>query len=153
MITFWRLIVTAVKVLFLLTPYLIRVKKVLSNTEIKVLDKSLGFSPTPSLINEADLQRDFDEFARKMRCKWYFRKESQYIPSKVSTYMLKSTWNPLKGLLPLELFLSKVEEDIFSVSPGHPKFNLNRKEYLTMSSLQIDRSVIIKPADKGSVVV
>ena len=144
---------TAVKVLFLLTPYLIRVKKVLSNTEIKVLDNSLGFSPTPSLINEADLQRDFDEFARKMRCKWYFRKESQYIPSKVSTYMLKSTWNPLKGLSALELFLSKVEEDIFSVSLGHPKFNLNRKEYLTMSSLQIDRSVIIKPADKGSVVV
>ena len=75
---------TAVKVLFLLTPYLIRVKKVLSNTEIKVLDKSFSFSPTPSLINEADLQRDFDEFARKMRWKWYFRKESQYIPSKVS---------------------------------------------------------------------
>ena len=144
---------TAVKVLFLLTPYLIRVKKVLSNTEIKVLDKSFSFSPTPSLINEADLQRDFDEFARKMRCKWYFRKESQYIASKVSTYMLKSTWNPLKGLSALELFLSKVEEDIFSVSPGHPKFNLNRKEHLTMSSLQIDRSVIIKPADKGSVVV
>ena len=129
-------------------------KKVSSKTEIKVLDKSLGFSPTPSLINEADLQRDFDDFARKMRCKWYFRNESQYIPSQVSTCKLKSTWNPPKGSPALELFLNKVKEDIFSVLPGRPKkFNLNREEYLTMRSLQNDRSVIIKPADKGSAVV
>ena len=129
-------------------------KKVLSETEIKVLEKGLGFSPTPSFINEADLQRDFDDFARKMRCRWYFRNESQYIPSQVSTCKLKSTWNPPKGSPALELFLNKVKEDIFSVLPGRPKkFNLNREEYLTMRSLQNDRSVIIKPANKGSAVV
>ena len=54
----------------------------------------------------------------------------------------------------MELFLSKVNEDIFSVLPGLPKkFNLNREEYLTMHSLQNDRSIIIKPAHKGSAVV
>ena len=52
-------------------------KKVLSQTEINVLEKGLGFSPTPSFINEADLRRDFNEFSRKMRCKWYFRNETQ----------------------------------------------------------------------------
>ena len=104
-------------------------KKVLSKTEIKILEKGLGFSPTPSFINEADLQRDFDDFARKMRCKWYFRNENQDIPSESSTYKLKSTWNPPKGSPALELFLSKVKEDIFSVLPGHPKkFNLSKKE-------------------------
>ena len=129
-------------------------KNVLSETEIKVLDKGLGSSPTPLFINEAGLQRDFDDFARKMRCKWFFTNESQYIPSEVSTCELKSTWNPPKGSPALELFLSKVREDIFSVLPGyHKKFNLNREEYLTMRSLQNDRSVIIKPADKGSAVV
>ena len=89
-----------------------------------------------------------------MRCRWYFRNESQYIPSEVSTYKLKSTWNPPKGSPSLQLFLSKVKEDTFSVLPGHPKkFNLNREEYFTMRSLHNDRSVIIKPADKGSAVV
>ena len=126
-------------------------KKVLSKTEIKVLEKGLGFSPTPSSINEADSRRDFDDFARKMRSKSHFRNESQYIPSEVSTYKLKSTWNPPKGSPALELFLRKVKEDIFSVLPEHPKkFNLNREEYLSMRSLQNDRSVIIKPPDKGS---
>ena len=126
-------------------------RKVLSKTEIKILEKGLGFSPTPSSINEADLQRDFDDLARKMRCKWYFRNDSQYIPFEVSTYKLKSTWNPPKVSPALELFLSKVKENIFLVLPGHPeKFNLNREEYLSMRSLQNDRSVIIKPPDKGS---
>ena len=129
-------------------------KKVLSETETEVLEKGLGFSPTPSFINEADLQRDFDDFARKMRCKWYFRNESQYIPSQVSTCKLKSKWNPPKGSPAFELFLNKVKEDIFSVLPGHSgKFKLNREEYLTMGSLQNDRSIIIKPADKVSAVV
>ena len=129
-------------------------KKVLSETEIKVLERSLSFFPTPSFINEADLQRDFDHFARKMRCKWYFRNESQDIPSEVSTFKLKSTWNSPKGSPALELFISKVKEDIFSILPGHPKkFQLNSEEYLIMRSVQNDRSVITKPADKGSAVV
>ena len=65
-------------------------RKELSETEIKIPEKRLGFSPTPSFINEADLVRDFDDFARKMRYKWYFRNESQYIPSEICTCKLKS---------------------------------------------------------------
>ena len=64
-------------------------------------------------MNEADLQRDFDDFSRKMRYKWHFRNKSQDIPSQVSTFKPKSTWNPPKGSPVLELFLSKVKEDIF----------------------------------------
>ena len=76
------------------------------------------------------------------------------IPSEVSTFKLKSTWNSPKSSPALELFISKVKEDIFSILPGHPKkFQLNSEEYLIMRSVQNDRSVIIKPADKGSAVV
>ena len=41
--------------------------KVLTDLEISVLGKGLGFSPTPTFINEADLRRDFADFARKMK--------------------------------------------------------------------------------------
>ena len=44
-------------------------KKVLHEIEIQVLEKGLGFVPTPNSINEEDLRRDFGEFSRKMRCK------------------------------------------------------------------------------------
>ena len=43
-------------------------QKTLSPLEIKVLEKRLGFSPTPS-ISEVDLRRDISDFSRKMRCK------------------------------------------------------------------------------------
>ena len=49
--------------------------KVLTDLEISVLGKGLGFSPTPTFINEVDLRRDFVNFSRKMRCKWFFRNE------------------------------------------------------------------------------
>ena len=46
-------------------------KKVLTETEIRVLVKGLGFTRTPTEINETDLRADFNEFARKRRCKWF----------------------------------------------------------------------------------
>ena len=46
--------------------------KVLSETEISVLSKGLGRTPTTSFINEADFKRDFEDFARKITCKCYF---------------------------------------------------------------------------------
>ena len=52
------------------------------------------FSPTSSFVNEADLEKDFDGFARKMRFKRYFKNESQDIPSSVSTQKPKFNWNP-----------------------------------------------------------
>ena len=40
-------------------------RKVLTETEIRVLEKGLGFAPTPTSINESDLKRDFNEFSQK----------------------------------------------------------------------------------------
>ena len=128
-------------------------KKVLSQTEINVLEKGLGFSPTPSFINKADLRREFNEFSRNMRCKWYFRNKTQS-SKEIPTFHSKSTWNSSKGSPALELFLNKTEQNFFSVSTGKAEqLNLTREEYLTMRNIQEDRNVIIKPADKGSAVV
>ena len=66
-------------------------KKVSSETEINVLEKGLGFSPNQSFINETDLRRAFNEFSRKMRCKWYFRSKTQS-SKEISTFHSISTW-------------------------------------------------------------
>ena len=128
-------------------------QKTLSPLEIKVLEKGLGFSPTPS-INETDLRRDISEFSRKMRCKWFFRNERQENVSETSEFNSKSTWNPPKRAHALELFLNQTEKGILSMLPGKAtNYNLSKEEYLTIRSLQNDRSVVIKPADKGLTVV
>ena len=75
-------------------------KKVLSQREINVLQKGLGFSPNQSFINEVDLRKDFNEFSRKMRCKWYFRSKTQS-SKEISTFHRKSTWtHPLPPATP-----------------------------------------------------
>ena len=51
------------------------------------------------------------------------------------------------------MFLSQLE-DIFTVLPGNAaSYNLTKNEWLAMRGLAEDRSIIIKPADKGSCVV
>ena len=80
--------------------------KVLSDTEINVLGKGLGFTSAPSFINESDLKRDFEDFARKMRCKWYFRNDITENFSQLPVFQNKSNWNLPKRHPALEMFLS-----------------------------------------------
>ena len=77
-------------------------------TEIQVLEKGLGYAPTPTKINESDFKRDFNEFSRKMRCKWYFRNEPTENFLEKPAINVKSNWNPPKGYPALEI-LSKLE--------------------------------------------
>ena len=129
-------------------------KKILNETEIKVLENGLGFVPTPNTINEEDLRRDFDDFSRKMRCKWYFRDEMSPDFRDIPFFRPKSFWKPPPGHPCVELFLSKLKNELFSFLPGKPQtYNLTKEEWLAMRSLAEERAVIIKPADKGSCLV
>ena len=128
--------------------------QVLTATEIKVLERGLGFVPTPNLINEADIRRDFQDFSRKMRCRRHFRNEPSDDFSNVPAFRPNSQWNPPTGHPCGELFLSRLENELFSFLPGKPQsYNLTNEEWKAMRNLAEDRSIIIKPADKGSVVI
>ena len=129
-------------------------KRILTETEIRVLEKGLGFASTPTKINETDLGADFNEFARKMRCKWFFSTEPTENFSEAPAFRVKSNWNPPKGHPATEIFLSKLETEMFSVLTGTPlDCNLAKEECLAMRGLAEDQNIIIKPAVKGSCVV
>ena len=102
-------------------------KNVLTETEIHALEKGLVFAPTPTKINETDLRADFNEFARKIWCKWFFRNEPTENISEAPAFHVKSNWNPPKRHPAVEIFLSKLEIKIFSVLPGTTlDYNLNK---------------------------
>ena len=50
-------------------------RKVLTETEIKILEKRLDFAPIQTKINEPELSSNFEEFCRRVRVKWHFRNE------------------------------------------------------------------------------
>ena len=51
--------------------------RVLTDAEIKILEKGLDFAPLQGKINEPELKQDFKGFCRSMRLKWYFWDEQQ----------------------------------------------------------------------------
>ena len=88
---------------------------------MNVLGKVLGFMPKPSFNNEASLKRDFEDFARKMRCEWYFQDDTTKSFSQLPFPKINLVGIPLRGTLHL---ISKPEGDIFSVLLGNTAANL-----------------------------
>ena len=128
--------------------------RVLSDAEIKVLEKGLDYAPIQNKINEPELRNDFNEFCRRMRLKWYFRNEVTPNFSEVPAFRPKSSWNPPKGHPNLEVFLSEVEKELFTVVDSKLGYsNLSKEEWKAMRTLADDRTIVIKKADKGSFVV
>ena len=80
--------------------------RVLSESEIKVLKKGLDFALCPRKVDELELRRDFEEFCRRMRIRWYFRNEISENFSEVPAFSSKSSWNLPQGHPNLEVYLS-----------------------------------------------
>ena len=128
--------------------------RVLSDSEIKELEKGLDFAPIQRKINEPELRKDFEEFCRRMRIKWNFRNEPSENFSETPVFRLKSSWKPPKGHPNLEVFLSKVEEELFKLVETPLNYsNLTKEEWEAVRSLADDRNIVIKKADKGSSIV
>ena len=66
-------------------------RRILTETEIKVLQKDLNFAPIQNKINEPELRTDFNEFCRRMRTKWYFKDEPTKEFSNIPAFSSKST--------------------------------------------------------------
>ena len=122
--------------------------------EIKILEKGLDYAPIQNKINKPEVRRDFEDFARRMRLKWYFRNEPTSSFSERPSFKPKSSWKPPKGNPSLELFLSQIEKELFEVCKSNLGYsNFSKEEWQCMRLLANDRSIVIKKADKGSCVV
>ena len=93
--------------------------KLLTDLEISVFGKTLGVSPTPTFINEADLRRDLANFPRKVSFKWFFCNEPMEDFSEIPAFRIKSNWSPPKCYPALQMFLSQMEGEILSLLPGN----------------------------------
>ena len=80
-------------------------RRILTETENKVLEKTLNFAPIQNKINELELRTDVNKFRRRMRTKWYFKDEPTKEFSNIATFSPKSTWTPPNGHSNLEVYL------------------------------------------------
>ena len=80
-------------------------RRILTEAENKVLEKSLNFAPIQNKINELELRTDVNKFHESMRTKWYFKDEPTKEFSNIATFSSKSIWTPPNGHSNLEVYL------------------------------------------------
>jgi len=127
----------------------------LTQPEISLLSKGLGFCPTPRSIDDLQLNQDLEQFCRRMRLKdFFFDKDDKADDTTAyNPFKPKSTWNPPKRNYKLEQFLDSVCKDIKSIKFNNRVDNLSSEERQALRSLRNNQQIVIKPADKGSAVV
>ena len=122
----------------------------ISEDEIKVLEKGLDFAPVRNKLNEPELRKGFDKFCQQMRAKWHFRNEPSENVSTIPAFRSKSSWKPPTGHPNLEVFLSSVEKELFEDIVTNLMYsNLSTEEWKAIRSLADDRSIVIKKYAKA----
>ena len=108
--------------------------------------------PTANKIDRAKLKTELEEYGRKLRLMWHFRNDERSFAA--DRFKPKSSFNPKNKDVVIETYLSCLEERLLDIEIPSKRFNnLIKEEREALYSLKDDHSIIIKGADKGSVVV
>jgi len=120
--------------------------------EIELLKKGLKFCPTPNSNNNDELKTDILEFCRKLRLsEKFFNDDSKDCNGAIVRN--KSNWNPPKSQ---DKFLEDTIEGLKKLpleKTENIKSNISFRQRQALKSLQNDKNIIIKEADKGGSVV
>ena len=99
--------------------------RILSKAEISLLSKGLKFIPTPTSVNKAQIKEELECFGRKLRLLWHFRNEESITIS--NPFKKESTFNPKGKDATIELYLSRLEEEIMAIDTNYHTPILPRK--------------------------
>ena len=103
-------------------------------------------------IDCAKLKTELEEYGRKLRLMWHFRNDERSFVA--DRFRPKSSFNPRNKDAIIETYLSCLEERLLDIEIPSKRFNnLTKEEREALYSLKDDTSIIIKGADKGSVVI
>ena len=108
--------------------------------------------PTANKIDRAKVKTELEEYGRKLRLMWHFSNDERSFEA--DRFRPKSSFNPRNKDVIIETYLSCLEERLLDIEIPSKRFNnLTKEEQEALYSLKGDRSIIIKGADKGSVIV
>ena len=127
---------------------------VLTTLETNLLSKGLTFVQTPK-ISKAPILEATKDFGRKLKIKYFFRYERNNFNKPQKSFISKSNWVPPdKGTDPdLIECINNFTKEIDELNVLREKPNLTIEEQLTLNNLRKNKDIVIKKADKGSVVV
>ena len=127
---------------------------VLTDLEIKVLNRGLKFVPTPAKPNKARLLKDLKSFIRKIRIGYFWAIRKNAISKSKHPLAPKSTWIPPKSTnKKLERTITKLENAIKHLRPKTPKSNVTKEERRALKTLANNKNIVIRRAHKGAAII
>ena len=128
--------------------------RILTENEIKVLDKGLNFVPTPEKLDGLQIKNDLEKLGTDIKLRMFYQNDLSPSFSEKPTFKVPSSWTPSIIFMQLELYLSEIEDKLININESGESYqNLSKDERGALKSLTNDNEIIIKPADKGSAVV
>ena len=127
---------------------------VLSTGQRKVLEKGFNFIPTPEIQNSRPIfKADLSAYHRRLKLRAYFGRSRE--DTEPPRFHRKSGWEPGMAEIPRELrtLLIKDRMDIGGMKPRAEAQNLTPEEIECIKDLADNKTIVIKPADKGSAAV
>ena len=136
----------------------------LTESQKEILNKGLKFCPTPGEPQMGDLRKDLDKYHRSLRTHCFFSKkeESKHVGPSTGPYSdtsalklkSKSKWSPPMGPTNLETVISINELGLSDLEiPRINGRNITPSQKSSISELLSNKSIVIKPADKGGATV
>lgn len=127
----------------------------LTKAQESLLEKGLTFIPSKGIMKGQKKQLKFDlqAYHRKLKLSLYFEKNQrkEKIP-----FLPKSDWEPPDEKLPPEILalIKKDNKDLEKYyTLNNTISNLSKEEQNALKELQENKHIVIKPADKGNVIV
>ena len=119
----------------------------MSNIELIALGKGLKFITTPEKPKRSELLKSFKDLKRRMRIRFIMHNKKQRVYTK---FRLPSTWSPnMTFSKNLEDYLEATQAEIACAPITNAKGNTNKAELVALNAIKNDRSIIVKPFDKG----
>ena len=88
------------------------------------MSKGLKFIPTPTHINKVLIKEKLETYKRKLRLIWHYRSEER--ETTIDPFQKKSKLNPKRKDTAIEIYLSSLEEEIFSLDKKLKLFESDR---------------------------
>ena len=128
--------------------------RVLTENEIKVLDKGLNFVPTPEKSDRLQIKNELEKLGRDIKLRMFYQNDLSPSFSEKPAFKVPSSWTPPIRDVQLELYLSEIEDKLININESGKIYpNLSMDEREALNSLMNDNEITIKSADKGSAVV
>ena len=133
---------------------------VLSNSQKSLLSKGLSFIPSLNIATfsqKTALLAEVSSYHRRLKLAAHFM-DREDLDSTPAPFMGTSDWEPRSDQIPSEIRsiiardTKKLRTLTSQVFPPPPQ-NLTQDEVLALRTLQCERQIVIKPADKGAVTV